>query len=180
VVVLEPDGLAQLDCLAAGPRQERLDMLRSAVGVLSSAPGAVVYLDAGNSGWIGAAAMADRLRSAGVGQASGFALNVSNFHRTNHEVAFGDDLSGRLDGAHYVVDTSRNGPGPVAGDRGWCNPRGRALGDRPTTNTGSAAADAYLWIKMVGQSDGECGRGEPAAGTWWPEYAIGLAQRAAY
>jgi endoglucanase len=180
VVVLEPDGLAQLDCLAAGPRQERIDMLRSAVQVLGSTSGALVYLDAGNSGWIGAADMASRLRSAGVAQASGFATNVSNFHRTPNEVAFGDDVSARLDGAHYVVDTSRNGLGPAGGSLGWCNPQGRALGDRPTTRTASAAADAYLWIKMVGQSDGECGRGEPAAGTWWPEYAIGLAQRAAY
>lgn len=180
VVVLEPDGLAQLDCLAPGARQERIDMLRGAVQVLGSAPGALVYLDAGNSGWIGPADMASRLRSAGVAQAAGFATNVSNFHRTPNEVAFGDDVSARLDGAHYVVDTSRNGLGPAGGSLGWCNPQGRALGDRPTTTTASAAADAYLWIKMVGQSDGECGRGEPAAGTWWPEYAIGLAQRAAY
>lgn len=180
VVVVEPDALAQLDCLAAGPRQERLDMLRRAVRVLGSAPGAVVYLDAGNSGWIGAADMATRLRAAGVSLASGFSLNVSNFHLTSDELAFGDDLSARLDGAHYVVDTSRNGLGPASGPLAWCNPQGRALGKRPTTDTRSTAADAYLWIKTIGQSDGECGRGEPPAGTWWPEYAIGLATRAAY
>lgn len=180
VVVVEPDALAQLDCLAAGPRQERIDMLRAAVRTLSTAPHAVVYLDAGNSGWIGAAEMAARLRSAGVALADGFATNVSNFNRTSAEVAFGDDLSGRLDGAHFVVDTSRNGLGPAEGAQAWCNPRGRALGDRPTTITASPAADAYLWIKLIGQSDGECDRGEPAAGTWWPEYAIGLANRASY
>ena len=37
----------------------------------------------------------------------------------------------------------------------------------------------FLWIKRPGESDGPC-HGGPAAGTWWPEYALGLAQRAAY
>jgi endoglucanase len=179
-VVVEPDALAQLDCLAAGPRQEPIDMLRDAVQTLKSASGAVVYLDGGNSNWIGAAEMASTLRSAGVAQADGFSLNVSNYNRTSDELAYGDDLSARLDGAHYVVDTSRNGLGPVSGSLAWCNPQGRALGHRPTTDTGSAAADAYLWIRKPGESDGDCGRGEPAARTWWPEYAIGMAQRAAY
>ena len=179
VVVLEPDALAQLDCLSPTARAERTAMLRDAVAVLRSAPGAVVYLDAGNAGWVPADQMAARLREAGVAQARGFAVNVSNFGRTASEQAYGDDLAARLGGSHYVVDTSRNGLGPATGPEAWCNPQGRALGDRPTTDTTSRSADAYLWIKMVGQSDGDCGRGEPAAGTWWPEYAIGLATRAA-
>jgi len=180
VVVVEPDALALIDCLGATARSERMAMLRDALTVLRSAPGAVVYLDAGNSGWIPADVMAARLREAGVASARGFSLNVSNFKWTANEVAFGDRLSALLGGAHYVVDTSRNGLGPVDGELGWCNPAGRALGVRPTTSTASPAADAYLWIKTVGQSDGECGRGEPRAGTWWPEYAIGLGSRAAY
>jgi endoglucanase len=32
-------------------------------------------------------------------------------------------------------------------------------------------------VKPPGESDGEC-NGGPAAGRWWPEYALGLAQRA--
>ena len=34
-----------------------------------------------------------------------------------------------------------------------------------------------LWIKTPGESDGEC-HGGPAAGAWWPTYALGLARRA--
>jgi endoglucanase len=70
--------------------------------------------------------------------------------------------------AHWVVDTSRNGRGPWAGtsahpaSRGnteaWCNPPDRGAGQRPTAHTGVALADAYLWIKIPGESDGECYR----------------------
>jgi endoglucanase len=179
IVVVEPDALAQMDCLSTTARTQRSSMLRDALSALrTAAPGAVTYLDAGNSGWVPSDIMATMLRDAGVANARGFSVNVSNFNRTADEVAFGNRISAALGGAHFAVDTSRNGLGPLGGALGWCNPSGRALGDRPTTTTASPAADAYLWIKMVGQSDGDCGRGEPAAGTWWPEYAIGLASRA--
>jgi endoglucanase len=39
--------------------------------------------------------------------------------------------------------------------------------------------DGLLWIKAPGESDGSC-NGGPSAGTWWPEYALGLAERAAW
>jgi endoglucanase len=45
--------------------------------------------------------------------------------------------------------------------------------------TGSALLDALLWIKAPGESDGSCAGG-PAAGVWWPAYALGLARRAAF
>ena len=48
-------------------------------------------------------------------------------------------------GAHYVIDTSRNGAGPAPEHPlSWCNPAGRALGTPPTTDTAGAHADAYL------------------------------------
>ncbi|MGY1665670.1 glycoside hydrolase family 6 protein [Geodermatophilus sp. SYSU D00696] len=90
--------------------------------------------------------------------------------------------------AHFVIDTSRNGQGtwtPPAGfpsPLDWCNPPGRGLGHLPTTETGHALLDAYLWIKVPGESDGSCHRGsavphpddrtpDPAAGQWFPEQA---------
>jgi endoglucanase len=76
-----------------------------------------------------------------------------------------------------VIDTSRNGRG-ADGDK-WCNPAGRALGSRPTAITGEPLADAFFWVKTPGESDGNC-NGGPAAGEWWAENALGLAQRAAY
>jgi endoglucanase len=38
----------------------------------------------------------------------------------------------------------------------WCNPPGAGLGLRPTANTGVALLDAYLWVKIPGESDGSC------------------------
>ncbi len=61
------------------------------------------------------------------------------------------------------------------------------------TDTGVALVDAYLWVKLPGESDGECTRGlgpagttvdpewgrvDPAAGQWFPEMALDLVHNA--
>jgi endoglucanase len=172
-VVLEPDALAGLDCLSATDQQTRLSLLRDAVAVLRAKPGVEVYLDGGHSAWHPVATTVSRLRAADVARATGFALNVSNFQLTANEVAYGRAVAGQLGGKHFVIDTGRNGLGP---NGEWCNPLGRALGPRPTTATGNALVDAFLWIKQPGLSDGPC-NGGPAAGAWWADYALGLAKR---
>ncbi len=99
-----------------------------------------------------------------------------------------------------VVDTSRNGVGPwkatpeqaALGDvQDWCNPPDRGLGKRPSVGTRNALIDAYLWIKIPGESDGQCNRWapagspdpvrgimDPAAGDWFPQMALELAKNA--
>jgi endoglucanase len=76
---------------------------------------------------------------------------------------------------HFLVDTSRNGQGPLDAsiyaaapynqpapvvttltNGSWCNPPARGLGTHPTANTGVSLLDAYLWVKTPGQSDGTC------------------------
>jgi endoglucanase len=173
VVVLEPDALAGMDCLSAADQQTRLSLLGDAVAVLGTHTGVSTYIDAGNSNWKPAATMASRLQSAGIAGARGFSLNVSNFRTTANELNYGDQLAGLVGGKHFIVDTSRNGLGPTA-DSQWCNPSGRALGNRPTAATGDVLADAFMWIKRPGESDGTC-NGGPAAGQWWADYALGLA-----
>jgi endoglucanase len=101
---------------------------------------------------------------------------------------------------HFVIDTSRNGVGPwlpptdpaYPDAQDWCNPPDRGTGLQPTLDTGNALVDAYLWIKIPGESDGECTRGlgptgtkdpewgvvDPAAGQWFPEMALQLARNA--
>jgi len=98
---------------------------------------------------------------------------------------------------HFVVDTSRNGQGPWTPPAGvypdaqdWCNPPDRGLGLRPTANTGNDLIDAFLWIKVPGESDGQCTRGtagpvdpargivDPAAGAWFTEQARELIELA--
>jgi endoglucanase len=177
-VILEPDGLAGLDCLSRANRSTHLGLISDAAGMLASHPGVSVYVDAGNSAWQPAADMAARLRQVGVARVRGFALNVSNFQSDASEIAYGRDIAARLGGAHFVVDTSRNGAGSASRDQ-WCNPPGRALGRVPSAETGDPAVDAFLWVKAPGESDGTC-NGGPAAGQWWADYALGLAQRAAY
>jgi endoglucanase len=100
---------------------------------------------------------------------------------------------------HFVVDTSRNGRGawnPPAGKytgdpQNWCNPPDRGIGPRPTAAPGVPLVDAYLFVKTIGESDGQCTRGtagpgdpeygntvDPAAGAWWPAQALTLVRNA--
>jgi endoglucanase len=275
VVLLEPDGLgiipwynpfANRDTWVTNPNYEwcqpaeansstaaaqRFEMLKYAVDTLKANPGTSVYLDGTHSGWLGAGDAADRLIQAGVGDADGFFLNVSNYRLNSHLQKYGTWVSKCIAFAsnpaswgnghsewcasqyfpanpndfstwgltdqwyadnvesqtwwysesvlkHFVIDTSRNGQGPwtpttsYPDAQDWCNPPGRGLGVRPTADTGIALLDAYLWIKIPGESDGECTRGlgptgtvdpewgivDPGAGQWFPEMALQLAQNA--
>ena len=175
IVVLEPDALSNMDCLSGSGQDERVSLLSEAVRLLENAA-AAVYLDGGHPRWHSAERMAERLTRAGVAEAHGFSLNVSNFIGTAENVQYGESLSARLGGIGYVIDTSRNGRGPTS-DGEWCNPAGRALGNRPTLAPGQGNAHAFLWVKRPGESDGPC-NGGPSAGAWWADYALGLAERA--
>lgn len=179
-VILEPDALAMADCLSEAQREERYDLIAYAVDRLTANPATVVYVDAGHSRWVAADEMANRLNRVGVHKARGFSLNTANFFTTEEEIGYGETISGLTGGAHYVIDTSRNGNGPADGELYWCNPSGRALGVPPTTATAGPHADAYLWVKRPGESDGSCNRGEPAAGTFVNAYAVELARNAGW
>jgi endoglucanase len=100
---------------------------------------------------------------------------VSGYDTTADNIRYAQALAARLPGLHAVVDTSRNGLGPTP-DAQWCNAPGRALG-QPPHPVADPLIDALLWIKHPGESDGDCGRHEPAAGTFWPGYALGLVRR---
>ena len=172
-VVLEPDALAA-NCLDPAALRQRLALLNGAVGRLAAQPGTAVYIDAGNPTWVPAPEIARRLRAAGVARARGFAINVSSFSTTPVSRAYGRAVSRRAGGAPFVIDTGRNGAGPAPRDD-WCNPSGRALGERPTAATGDRLVDALLWVKRPGESDGAC-NGGPPAGEWWAAYALDLAR----
>jgi cellulose synthase/poly-beta-1,6-N-acetylglucosamine synthase-like glycosyltransferase/peptidoglycan/xylan/chitin deacetylase (PgdA/CDA1 family) len=179
-VILEPDALAELDCLSRARQNAYYALLSRAVDRLTQNPQTAVYLDAGNNGWVSAAPIAKRLARAGVARARGFALNVSNFDSTASEARYGHDIVKLLGGGHFIIDTSRNGRGAAPGDA-WCNPPGRGLGVRPTAQTGDPELDAFYWIKAPGESDGRCGMpGAPPSGDWWPRYALMLARNAVF
>ncbi|MET9898411.1 glycoside hydrolase family 6 protein [Streptomyces sp. NPDC006446] len=179
-VILEPDAVLHLvnQCTPEEFHEERYDLLKGAIGKLKSLKNTKVYLDAGNAGWGHPDQIFQPLQWAGIAEADGFSVNVSNFYSTEDSIAYGKQLAAKVAGKHFVIDTSRNGNGPYTGgkaDENWCNPPGRALGESPTTKTADPLVDAYLWVKRPGESDGTC-KGGPKAGEWWAEYALKLAK----
>ncbi|KAH6648452.1 glycoside hydrolase family 6 protein [Truncatella angustata] len=88
---------------------------------------------------------------------------------------------------HAIVDTGRNGVQGLRDAWGdWCNVDGAGFGVRPTADTGAELADAFVWVKPGGESDGTsdssatrydsfCGLSDafqpsPEAGTWNQAY----------
>ncbi|KAK2759053.1 hypothetical protein FQN54_003152 [Arachnomyces sp. PD_36] len=178
-------------------------------------PNVSMYLDAGHSGWLGwpanikpAAEMYGELYKTAGSPASvrGLALNVANYNAWTLEsppdyvetnpnydekkfvAAFGPLLEEAGFSAHFIVDTGRNGVQPTAqieqGD--WCNVIDTGFGVRPTSDTGDALVDAFVWVKPGGESDGtsdetaerydlHCGledslKPAPEAGQWFQAY----------
>src|SRR6478735_5967458 len=177
IMMLEPDALGLFkkdNCLSEAEQTERLALIKDPVWVLRKNPNAIVYIDSGHAHWEPANVFAERLKPAGIEDANGFALNVSNYVTTEENTAFGKKLSALVGGAHFIIDTSRNGAGS-APDNAWCNPPGRKIGKPPTTVTNDPLIDAYLWLKRPGESDGEC-NGGPKAGVFWIEQALEMAQ----
>ncbi|MEU1424484.1 glycoside hydrolase family 6 protein [Kitasatospora sp. NPDC005751] len=172
VVVLEPDSLGDESCMSQAQISERNALLSGAVAQFNAkAPNTLLYLEAGNPAWLSAETMARHLAAAGVAGAHGFSLNVSNYLTTAQNVAYGNAVNAALKSTKgftkpFVVDTSRNGNGS---DGAWCNPAGRRIG----TPTGwGGGAEMLLWIKVPGESDGNCGVGTGStAGQFLPEVA---------
>ncbi|MBC7724484.1 MAG: glycoside hydrolase family 6 protein [Burkholderiaceae bacterium] len=167
VVILEPDSLAQApDCPDPA---SRISAVRTAASALTHT-GTSIYLDGGHSDWRSPSAMAAVLERAGISGVRGFATNVSNYNPSDDERVYAEEVSALTGGAHFVIDSSRNGNGS---DGSWCNPPGRAIGQLPSPIDDGTPEDATLWIKNPGESDGTC-NGGPAAGGWWASRALDL------
>lgn len=170
-------------------------------------PDASSYVDCPNQYWNGGplpAKIAELL-----GEWTGVALSsygewsddsdVPELNTSGINLRYANMLGSVVPTTHFVIDTSRNGQGPWQPPAGvypdaqdWCNPPDRGLGLRPTANTGNPLIDAYLWVKIPGESDGECTRGlgptgtvdpewgivDPGAGAWFPEMALDLVHNA--
>jgi endoglucanase len=175
LVVLEPDSIGDLQCIDdALERQARIRMLSFALQAFKDlAPNTWTYVDATNKGWgeyIGIGQVADNLEAVGLQNAHGLAINVSNYYTTAETVTYANQLNSQLAAPKpFVIDTSRNGKGH---NGEWCNPADRKLG--VTSQTGGGA-EMLLWVKVPGDSDGDCGIGAGIpAGTFDPYLAKSL------
>jgi endoglucanase len=174
IVVLEPDALPQLDCLDANGKAARVQLFQYAVTQFKNlATRTSLYLDIGNSSWLAPAEAATRLANAGIANAHGFSLNVSNYRTDAESNAYGVAVSNALQqqkgyGKPFIVDTSRNGNGPNGTQ--WCDPAGRKIGVPSRINAAGSQPEMTLWIKSPGEADG-CAA---AAGAFSPDLAYKL------
>jgi endoglucanase len=184
VFLLEIDAIGSSGCIRkVGSLPLWESYLRYEIDAVSALPHTVVYLEGGYSDANSASYTARVLNAAGVQRIRGFFTNDTHANWTIDEVHWATEVSRLTGGAHFIVNTAQNGRGPLRnphpttqGNEDLCNPPGRGLGPRPTTDTGFALADAWLWTSPPGNSSG-CGGGPPG-GVFWPARAIGLAERA--
>jgi cellulose 1,4-beta-cellobiosidase len=187
-----------------------------------SLPNVFLYLEAAHAGWLGFPKNIGRAAklykevltmAGGPDRIRGFALNVSNYDpavdpahtprdRTSSasdETGYAVDLAGELaavgvTGKGFVIDTGRNGQAYIRTvASSWCNVKGAGLGERPRAAP-APLIDAYLYIKVPGESDGTsdpsaprfdetCARedatpGAPQAGQMFGTYLIDLLKNA--
>lgn len=154
VIILEPDALANLpsDCGAAyqTAHPQITDATREAdvayaVGVLEKDPNASVYIDAGHSAWQSVGTIAQSLLAAGVQQAQGFFLDVSNYQYATNNVLYGTWVSDCI--AYGTVvnpdDTNLSGDCP---NQYW--------NGGPATNwNGTALSPFGLWSETAADLD---------------------------
>lgn len=174
LIVFEPDALPHSTMLSKAKQKRRLNLMKDALQILDdNCPEAHVYVDAGHSNWLEPSMAGKLINQVANAGTRGFSVNVSNFRTTEESMAWSLHVSEYTSASNFVIDTSRNGLGSYGNH--WCNPPGRALGEPPTTKTGNDLCDAFLWIKIPGESDGRC-NGGPRAGRFWPEYAVELVE----
>jgi endoglucanase len=185
VYLLELDAFGSSSCMARiGSLGTWEQYLRYEVGAISALPHTVVYLEAGYSDSNSVGYTARALNASGVRQIRGFFTNDTHINWTINEVRWAEKISKLTGGAHYIVNTAQNGNGPLLnphpvtqGVEALCNPPGRGLGPRDTTDTGFPHADAFLWTHTPGNSSGHC-NGGPDSGAFWVARALDLAAHA--
>ncbi len=184
VFLLELDALGSSGCVA---RMGSLPLweadLRYEMTKMASLPHTVVYVEGGYSDSNSVAYTARVLNAINVDRIRGFFTNDTHNNWTSNEIRWATQVSRRTHGAHFIVNTSDNGRGPLLnhnrvrnGNEDLCNPPGRGLGPLLNTATGYGPVDAFMWTHPPGNSSG-CGGGPPG-GVFWPARAIMLAQNA--
>ena len=174
IVILEPDALAHaISSENENLLSARTRLLAEAAAILRAHNSNLrIYLDVGHPRWVAAERVRKILPK--FNDITGVSINISNFVPLSECLSYGKSL-----GVPYVIDTSRNGNNQYDSEKdGWCNPVNRKLGVPPRSFIEKRMAafdnlDAFLWVKIPGESDGEC-NGGPKAGQFWYKYAKDL------
>ena len=185
VTLLELDAIGSSSCMVKQHSLPEWEAdLRYEINAIQALPHTVVYVEGGYSDGNSPQYTARILNAVGVSKIRGFFTNDTHLNWTINEVRWATRVSKLTHGAHFIVNTSDNGRGPLLnrnrvknGNEDLCNPPGRGIGPRDTTNTGSRYADAFLWTHPPGNSGGSCGGG-PSSGVFWPARAVQMAENA--
>lgn len=190
VLIVEPDSLIHMAGLSPADQNTRLLALTGLLANFAQyAPYTSCYLDGGDGRYNAPEAVAPWMTKLGVGLGTvrGFAVNVANYNPTAVAAAFAKQLTAKLvsQGAPpslgYVIDISRNGNGTAPdayikahAANWWCNWPGCKIGSPPSVSN-TVGADALLWVKEPGVSDGTCGMAASTpSGTFDPALALRL------
>ena len=168
IIIFEPDSLSHTGDMTEIEAHDRISLMKKGLALLTNNCDALVYIDIGHSNWLSPEEASKLLNKVTNNKVRGFAVNVSNYRTTKESMEWGLKLCEHRPNDYFVIDTSRNGNGPHGNE--WCNPPGRAVGEVPTCDTGEEQCDAFLWIKIPGESDGKLNKG-PRAGRFWGEMA---------
>lgn len=178
IVILEPDALMHATSLGIPEQQEICAQLNAAIQAFAFyAPNAWVYVDAGSGDWPPVEKLIPLFAQLQMNRVRGVSVNVSNYNADEVCIEFVRQLREELEKVNlrvdgWVYDTSRNGTGISKGGE-WCNPPKKMLGKTAQININGA--DACLWVKLPGESDGECGAyPHLKAGEFSPEIAYNL------
>jgi endoglucanase len=168
IIIYEPDALPHSTLLSEEEQEWRLELMKESLEHLTNNCSGLIYIDVGHSKWLQPKQASKLLTLISNDKVKGFSVNVCNYRTIEESIEWANQICTWRKRDTYIIDTSRNGKGPNEDE--WCNPKGRGLGYTPTTSTHSEKCDAYLWVKIPGESDGKC-NGGPKAGKFWGEQA---------
>lgn len=165
VVILEPDALGLLPSNCGGPSAnypftdaDRYAEIQFAVSALEAQPGVSVYLDGTHSAWLAVGDITHRLLTAGVQDAQGFFVNLSNYQPTPNLVDYGTWIS---DCIAIVTDPSNplfNNPSACASQYFPANPSDFSTWGLTTAwyaaNMGNAVATTHFVMDTSRNGDG--------------------------
>ena len=165
VVILEPDALGLLPSNCGGPSTnypftdaERYAEIQHAVTSLEADPGTSVYLDGTHSAWLAVGDITQRLLTAGVQQAQGFFVNLSNYQPTPNLTDYGTWISDCIAMVTDPSNTFFNNPAACASQYFPANPSDFSTWGLTTAwyaaNMGGAVATTHFVIDTSRNGDG--------------------------